>query len=1501
MTKTIALNRQFQEWSDKEKTDPELRWAFRIGHAQTWDDLLRERRVVLLAEAGSGKTEEMKERARILSASGEFAVYATVQDVGHRGLAGALRVNDRRRFEAWLASEQPGWFFIDSVDEAKLDGIQVDQALRRVATEIHGAEGRTHLILSGRLTDWEFRRDLQRLEEELPVPPVQPALPVLTPDEFVLRVIRHEKSTEDEQPTPRPIVVVMMPLDANRVREFAKGKGAKNLNDFIAQIELANLWRFAGRPLDLEWMVQFWARHQRLGSLAEMLENSLEERLRETDPSRSRRDALAGDRAMAALERIGAALVMGRARTIAIPDSEVTLASEAAPLDLHDVLPDWTADDVMRLLRKPVFDPATFGRARLHNDNEGVVSGYLAARWIKRLRAANLSLQDTFDLLFADTYGLPLVKRSMWETAAWIALSDEAVARDVLRRHSFLLLDQGDPESLPADLRRDILVQATELVATGVRAPFFDLDRIKSFSRPDIAATIRHLWSKHSASAEVRTFLLRFIWLGRLEACADIAVRAAFGDHSDDLTSLFGGRALVASANDATKRRYVAHLRSRVGEVRNAVIWDAIDDLFPALLSIDDLLFFVANTDVADRDGGIGLEWKGADLVERIPSRIDLERLLAGLLDQLGTTPLPIGHQPSSVEKAFFPAIGASALRLLQLSGPDEAPPVVLDAILRLGEFYRDRHATKAVDEATAELRRTPARRRAAFWRAATRLGRSSMLQGGILEFAWQMPFVGWSPGLKIEDLDWLLADAQEKRPVNQRRLAFNAALEIWRDAGSPSSLLPQIEAAAQNDANLGQVLQTWLTPRVRSPEELAREDEIAKLTRHGREQRDRQEHSWVQFAADLRANPEQLRALRPISATGVDGRLFDAWRLLRMASPQNTRYAIDSVAPLEPMIGYEAAVAVGDALISLWRRRRPQLRSTRAPDDRDLINNIDCIGIVGITLESNKQLDWAEHLTTDEARRAASYATLEIGGFPIWITTLARAKPREVAEVLAGEAAAEMDDPRPRPRSGTLDDIYRADATLSTLMAVPLLRELEQRASIAPVALAPTMGIIARGIDEENHHRFLELCLARFCDTANPETAALYIGPGFAIDAAAAIDALLSKLDRIEPDAQTALVQAILPQLFGDERFRHVGFAASLSFASLERLVQLAFRTIRIEDDRRHPSGEVFSPDGRDDAEHARGAAFKMLYETPGRATFDALNCFAQTPGFPIPMENLLHLAIERAELDSETAPWAPGDFKAFEQTCQTAPHTGRDLQLVALRRLADIQHDLLHGDFAQGSNVSSLPDERAAQNWVAERLRLAQGRSYSVEREPHVADEKEPDVRLRAKATDASNAIEIKVAESWTLEQLEFALTDQLCGRYLRAAKARHGILLLVHQKPRPRGWSVPGEQIALGFPQLVARLRERAVQIAGASPEAPQPEIAVLDVSTCAVPKTKNRRKVRQKSGVKTRPRKKRALLRNARRTSVHSSELLVPQAKTPQQVKKRRRRSRSPTAP
>ena len=332
------------------------------------------------------------------------------------------------------------------------------------------------------------------------------------------------------------------------------------------------------------------------------------------------------------------------------------------------------------------------------------------------------------------------------------------------------------------------------------------------------------------------------------------------------------------------------------------------------------------------------------------------------------------------------------------------------------------------------------------------------------------------------------------------------------------------------------------------------------------------------------------------------------------------------------------------------------------------------------------------------------------------------------------------------------------------------------------------------------------------------------------------AIAAITVKLDGLEPRARTHLVKMVLPGIFGGWAMRDDGPQTVLPVEVLERLIVIAFSTVKVEEDNVHPSGEVYSPDSRDDAERARGGALNRILDTPGRAAFAALERLSRTPAFSVAPGRMRELMARRAALDSEHAPWKAGEAAALEQEFDTAPQTPRDLQRVAMRRISDIDHDLHHADFAQGVTLKRLQNEREVQVWVANELRARRARAYTGEREPHVVEEKEPDIRLQASGSDASLPIEIKVAESWSLTGLEKALKVQLGGRYLRAKDAKHGILLLVHKEPHT--WDGPdGEKWQL--PDVVRHLRAMADTVASGGQTEPQAEIAVIDVTDVVIP--------------------------------------------------------------
>jgi hypothetical protein len=487
-------------------------------------------------------------------------------------------------------------------------------------------------------------------------------------------------------------------------------------------------------------------------------------------------------------------------------------------------------------LSQPVFDPATFGRARLHNDNEGAVRGYLAAQWLHRLHSGNLTRGELFDLLFATSYGIKLVKPSMQETAAWLSVSDEEVGREVARRDPVLLLAAGDPSSLTVTVRAAVLRDVcARLAENDLPSPLFIDDAFKRFARPDLAGTIRSLWSRYADNEGVRELLSRAIWLGKLDSCADLAEAAACSPASTRYTRIYAARAVAAAGDEAAKRRYVGFLKSNSSTLPNAIVWEAFDDLFPASLDVDDLLEILAKIDLGNADHGLGFTWHGPRLVDRLDTKQDLDRLLHGLLKQLGDESPDIGHAPDAREEGYFCAIGAAACRLLERCRANEAPNDTIDAALRLGVDRRYGRPLHEPRDVAAELHRTASRRRLALWRAAERWNRHRRFLGQTIVSPHQIEVLGYPLGLRPEDIDWLLADATERVAENERRLAINAAMGIWRDAGSPPDVLSRVEACARLDPVMKETFEAWFQPPPVDEHRRALEQEHARLKKEPR------------------------------------------------------------------------------------------------------------------------------------------------------------------------------------------------------------------------------------------------------------------------------------------------------------------------------------------------------------------------------------------------------------------------------------------------------------------------------------------------------------------------------------------------------------------------------------------------------------------------------------------------------------------------------------------
>ena len=139
---------------------------------------------------------------------------------------------------------------------------------------------------------------------------------------------------------------------------------------------------------------------------------------------------------------------------------------------------------------------------------------------------------------------------------------------------------------------------------------------------------------------------------------------------------------------------------------------------------------------------------------------------------------------------------------------------------------------------------------------------------------------------------------------------------------------------------------------------------------------------------------------------------------------------------------------------------------------------------------------------------------------------------------------------------------------------------------------------------------------------------------------------------------------------------------------------------------------------------------------------------------------------------------------------------------------RLDDLSHDIAHDDFTDRRTLRSISKECEMQRTLARRLRDRASGAYVVTREDEVADRNRTDIRLAAVAGDQKAVIEVKLADSWSLAELERALREQLVGRYLRHQTCRAGCLLLTYMGKQQHG-KHPDSSGSLRFPEAVAYL--------------------------------------------------------------------------------------------
>lgn len=536
----IELNRTFRDLAISHEDGDEAKMVrlFSRQASTHWAEILAEPRVIVLAEAGSGKTEEIRHICRRQRAEGKAAFFLRIEHVVD-DCETSFEEGDFEEFDAWLNSCDQGWLFLDSVDEARLrDPKDFERAIRRIGKRIERVLQRTHIVITGRTEAWRPSTDLLLCRTNLRWDASANAIDEgpSPQGEYVIAAERAAKCESKHAPFR---IVALEDLHGTQVETFAIAKGVADIKAFTKAVERAEAWSFTTRPLDLAETVEFWNDHQRIGSRFDLMTSSIAKRLEERDQDRADARPIAVDRIREGARLVAAATTLCQESAIRVPDGD----KNALGLPIKDALTNWNDQDCAILLSRPIFDPDIYGTKRFHHRS---VREYLTAEWLHFLLVDEGSRAKIEGLFFRKQYGIEVIVPTMRPVLPWLAALDRRILDKVVALAPGVLFEGGDPTKLPLDTRRQILRQTCEQVAQPAHGrSMMEYQAVQRFANPDLAEEIGALLDQYAADDDITWFLLRMVYQGGIDALAAKAKHFALTS-SAKYTRIAAIRALFA-------------------------------------------------------------------------------------------------------------------------------------------------------------------------------------------------------------------------------------------------------------------------------------------------------------------------------------------------------------------------------------------------------------------------------------------------------------------------------------------------------------------------------------------------------------------------------------------------------------------------------------------------------------------------------------------------------------------------------------------------------------------------------------------------------------------------------------------------------------------------------------------------------------------------------------------------------------------------------------------
>ena len=1379
----VHLDRTFSPLHAPDKDAEDYEFAVFVEGQEPIDWLGVEKNhcAVILAGAGIGKTHEMKRRAEVKRKAGAAAFFIRIEDID-KDFTLSFEVGDEAAFEAWVSSVGKAWFYLDSIDEARLsDPRMFEKAIRCFARKIKDAQHRAHIVISSRPYAWRSRTDHMMVEKHLHH--VRQMNKIMEPENVgELTEEKSERANETTEAKCGLRVYVLNDLTETDIRVFARVRGVADEDILVENIQRRDLFAVAARPYDLESIIAKWKKDGELGSRLDFLRFGIEERLLEINPDRDRQQPLNRQKARAGARLLAAAVILTGKPGIRVPDEQPLQDG----IDAAAVLGDWKPDDVHALLERGIFDDVIYGMVRFRHRE---IRELLAAEWLAELLRTGNSRRDIECLIFREKYGHTFITSRLRPVLPWLIVFDKGIRRKAVSLSPEIISEGGDPSQLLLEERRKILKKLVARIVddVGFRSAN-ENDAIARIAEPDLSDEVLLLLDKHRENDSALYFLGRLVWQGAMTACvkpmAEIAVDSGKGPYvriaavravatvgsREEFDAVWDG---ISADESPVEYRVAAEI------VRNASLDHA---------SINKVLAMFERLTPHERFqttclSNVFHRFLDRFEVDQADGQQEVARLIEALNHILSREPCRNGRGGGISEKRtlLLNTVARGVERLVSVKSPHALSDNIVTILRKVysGRNCHDfdfrghvNHLKEAVPE-WSELNDF------VFWSMTSEERKRCEETGDSrpVNPSWVLnhSFCRY----KGADFDRVLSFIPQREHDDDKLVAVELAHHLFNDFELPDEAMNQIRDSAKGNQNLTDHLEGLVNWRRRK-----RQRATDKRSAKARRKRDRKSavatESRCRWIERLKANPSLV--LHPKDADPGE-MTRDQLELMKFARKgDNTRWGGDDWRILVDTFGEKVSAAYRDAGINYWRHYTPAL----ARDGNDLGNLI--FGLAGLEMEAEQVADFPENLSGDELRLAMRYVPWERHGFPTWLKKAYYNRREIVSDALLCELAWDLEREKALPPYILQHLVYHAP-WLHAHIADWVIDWLEKNSARDADVLRMTIFI-----SKSTANKSRLTALARTKSEAQGQVAeqAKWFALWVDIDADEAIGCLEEWLSSLSPTEASTAAQHFITELIGSRYDSNLvtGFDSYRKPAHLKHLFGLMHVHIREEQDINREGGSAYSPGLRDNAQKARDGLFQHLCDIPGKETYLAIRELEEKNPNDLSRTGLLRLAFERAKWVGDIEDWSDDQLREFDSDQSMTPTTNTQLFSLTVQRLIDIKMWLESGDDSPYQTWQRPETETEMRNLFTGRLNELANGQYSCAQENEMPNAQRPDIRVQMQGITPV-PIELKILDNgWTGPKLCERLRNQLAGDYLRDKGGGRGVMLLVWQGRKPEG---------------------------------------------------------------------------------------------------------------